>query len=82
MTRKQLTALKTLFKQMNEKNKVHNRKYVCRVEKFDYNAYNMDVEFTLMFSTDHETIMNFVVKNRLLCTVSGRGNGIAYMDIQ
>jgi len=82
MTNKQLKELKSLFRRLNEKNKCHNRKYVCRVDKFAYNAYCMDVEFTLMFSTDHEEIMRYVLKNHLLCVVSGRGNGIAYMDIQ
>ena len=83
MTNKQLKELKALFRQLNEKNKRHhNRKYVCEVEKFDYNAYAMCINFGILFSTDHETIMKWVFKNGLLCRISPCSKDIAYMDIQ
>lgn len=82
MTNKQLKELKALFRQLNGKNKVHNRKYVCKVEKFDYNAYAMKINFEILFSTDHETIMKWVFKNGLLCRICPQSKDIAYMDIQ
>lgn len=82
MTNKQLKELKALFSQLNEKNKCHNRKYVCKVVKFDRNAYAMKINFEILFSTDHETIMKWVFKNGVLCRICPLSNDIAYMDIQ
>lgn len=82
MTNKQLKELKALFRQLNEKNKCHNRKYVCNVEKYDRNAYAMCIKFEILFGTDHETIMKCVFKNGLLCKVCPFSKDMAYMDIQ
>lgn len=82
MTNKQLKELKALFRQLNEKNKCHSRKYVCNVEKYDRNAYAMCINFEILFSIDHEKIMKWVFENRLLCRISPRSKDIAYMDIQ
>jgi hypothetical protein len=82
MTNKQLKELKSLFRRLNEKNKCHDRKYVCMVEKYKYNGYAMSINFEILFSTDHETIMKWVFKNGLLCRIGPLSEDIAYMGIQ
>lgn len=84
MKKQVFKQLESLIKNLNEKNEKYSTvKYeMGKPNHFMRGRYSVIITYDMVFSTDMNDIMNFVLNNGLLLRLGVYRTGKPYMDIQ
>lgn len=84
MKKQVLKQLESLIKNFNEKNENYlaGKYEMAKPCQFMRGEYQVNIAYDMVFSTDMNDIMNFVLNNGLLLRLGVYPTGKPYMDIQ